>query len=146
VVTKEFIKELERARNMFDWSLTPDTGRFSERRASPRLRLRATLKGLPQGTQFDPIGAVCFAKTAMEFSEDYWVESAVTIGLGLQDARDIMASANDLTWRTVGDHREPDPYKQALRQWMVQAAGFSAAAAEAALKTSTLPVQSRLEF
>ncbi len=60
----------------------------------------------------------------MTFSEDYWVEAAISIGLSVHDARDLVAAANDMTWRTVEDRRQPDPYKQALRSWLVQATGL----------------------
>jgi len=124
MVTKEFITELEKARDLFEWTLTPGTGQMAERRATPRLRVRAKLKNDPEMVQFEPIGAVCFAKTGMTFTEDYWVEAAISIGLSVQAARDLVAAANDTTWRKVGDRRQPDPYKQSLRSALVQATGL----------------------
>jgi hypothetical protein len=124
MITKEFIKELEKARDLFEWSFLPGTGPMAERRKSPRRRVRGKLKNNSEMVQFDPIGAVCFVQTGVTFSEDYWVEAAISIGLPVQDARDLTAAANDLTWRTVDDKREPDPYKQALRKWLVDATGL----------------------
>jgi hypothetical protein len=73
----------------------------------------------------------------MEFGEDYWVEAAISIGLSLQDARDIVSATNDVTWRTTGEQREPDPYKQALRQWLLEATGLHVSlAAEASMLSS----------
>jgi len=124
VITKEFIKELEKARDLFEWTLVPGTGPMAERRATSRLRVRAKLKNNAEMVQFDPIGAVCFARTGMSFSEDYWVEAAISIGMSVQDAKDLTAAGNDMTWRTVEDRREPDPYKQALRKMLVDATGL----------------------
>ena len=124
MVTKEFITELGKARDLFEWSLSPGTGRMGERRANPRLRVRGKIKSDPDRVLYEPIGAVCFARTGMAFGEDYWVEAAVSIGLSVEDARDLIAAANDMTWRTVEDHREPDPYKQALRKWLLEATGL----------------------
>ncbi|HEY5443690.1 MAG TPA: hypothetical protein VIJ87_04305, partial [Pyrinomonadaceae bacterium] len=119
MVTKELITELEKARDLFEWTLSPSSGPAHERRRTPRLRVRGILKSNPELTVFDPIGAVCFSKTGFMFSEDYWVEAAISIGLSIEDARDIMSAANDMTWRNVNDRREPDPYKHALRKCLV---------------------------
>jgi len=136
MLTKEFIVELKKARDLFEWVLLQGSGPWVERRATPRLRVRAKLKNDPDNAVFDPIGAVCLARTGVQFSEDYWVEAALSIGLSVQDARDVVAAANDITWRTVGDHREPDPYKQALRSWLVEAT---------AVEPSTNAVKSTVE-
>lgn len=115
MVTKELMTELEKARDLFHWTLVPGTGPMVERRLTPRLRVRARLKNDPDKTVFDPIGVVCFSRTGLMFSDDYWIEAAISIALSIDDARDVMSAANDMTWRTVNDHREPDPYKDALR-------------------------------
>ena len=119
MVTKELMTELEKARDLFTWCLMPGTGPMVERRQTPRLRVRAMLKNDPDKTMFDPIGAVCFAKTGLMFSDDYWIEAAISIALSIEDARDIISAANDMTWRTMDDHREPDPYKEALRNCLM---------------------------
>lgn len=129
MITKEFIKQLEKARDLFEWTFLPGNGPMAERRTSPRLRVRAKLKNDADMVQFDPIGAVCFAQTGMTFSEDYWVEAAISIGLSVPDARDLTAAGNDMTWRTVDDKREPDPYKQALRKMLVDATGLETSSA-----------------
>ena len=116
MVTKELIAELEKARDMFEWTLFSGDAPVIERRKNPRLRVRGKLKKDPEKTMLDPIGAVCFSRTGIMFSEHYWVEAALTIGLAIEDARDIMAAANDMTWRNVGTVRQPDPYKQAIRE------------------------------
>jgi hypothetical protein len=116
MVTKELIAELEKVRDLFEWSLLSGDAPVVERRKNPRLRVRGRLKKDPEKVMLDPIGAVCFSKTGIMFSEHYWVEAAITIGLPIEDARDIMAAANDMTWRNVGSVRKADPYKQALRE------------------------------
>jgi len=121
MVVKELIAELEKAQGRFDWMLSDSGGPMAERRATPRLRLRARLKDSEETALFDPIGVVCFSRTGLMFSEDYWVEAAMSLNLPLEDARDIMATSNDMTWRTVENRREPDPYKQALRQCLLNA-------------------------
>ena len=129
MLTKEFIAELRKARDLFEWTLVLGSGLWVERRATPRLRIRAKLKNDPDEGVLEPIGAVCFARTGVLFNEDYWVEAAIAIGLPVQDARDVIAAGNDITWRTVGDHREPDSYKQALRSWVVEATGLDTSTA-----------------
>jgi hypothetical protein len=119
MVTKELMAELEKARDLFDWTLAAGAGPVHERRMTPRLRVRGTLKNNRDRFVFDPIGAVCFSKTGLIFSEDYWVEAAISIGLSIDDARDVIAAANDMTWRNRENRREPDPYKQAIRKCLV---------------------------
>ena len=121
MVTKELIAELEKARDLFEWSLLSGDLPIVERRKNPRLRVRGKLKKDHEKVLLDPIGAVCFSRTGIMFSEHYWVEAAITIGLSIEDARDIMAAANDMTWRNIGTVRQPDPYKQALRECILDA-------------------------
>src|SRR5262245_60863115 len=130
MVTREFISELEKIRDLFEWSLEPTRNHGVERRSKPRLRLRGRLREGYRDVVFDPIGAVCYAKTKLVFSEDYWVESGITVGLPVEEARDLVAAANDSTWRQVNDHREPDPYRQTIRDWLVRAVGMSVEASQ----------------
>src|SRR5688572_12570956 len=119
MVTKELIAELEKARDLFEWTLLNGDLPPVERRKNPRLRVRGRVRKDPDKVLLDPIGAVCFSKTGIMFSEHYWVEAALTIGLAIEDARDIIAAANDMTWRNVGSVRQPDPYKQHLRECLL---------------------------
>jgi len=121
----ELIAELANVREAFEFRLTPHMGAAPERRARPRLRLRGVSKTGADGLLFEPIGAVCFARMGHAYGEDYWVEAAASIGLPLHDARDVIAAANDLTWRTVNDQRAPDPYKEMLRTRLILAAGLA---------------------
>jgi hypothetical protein len=123
---RELVDELKKVGHLFEWRLVSHT--FSpdsvERRVKPRRRLRGICKSGPEGTVFEPIGAVCYIRTGIVYGEDNWLESALTLELSPQDAKDIIAAANDLAWRQVEDHREPDPYRQMLRQTMAAAMGL----------------------
>jgi hypothetical protein len=125
---RELIDEFKQVVHLFEWRLVPHSVilESGDRRTKPRWRLRGTCKNDPQGAVFEPIGAVCFVRTEIIYGEDNWLESALTIGLSPEDARDLTAAANDLAWRQVGDRREPEPYRQMLRQTMVAAMGLDA--------------------
>src|SRR6185295_14547805 len=44
MIAKEFLVELEKIRDSFNWKLVPDTHWHEERRSKPRLRIRGTCK------------------------------------------------------------------------------------------------------
>jgi hypothetical protein len=120
------VDELKKVGPLFEWRLvshshSPDS---SERRIKPRRRLRGVCKKGPEDMVFEPIGAVCYIRTGIAYGEDNWLASALTLELSPQDAKDIVAAANDLAWRQVDNHREPDPYRQMLRQTMAAAMGL----------------------
>jgi hypothetical protein len=123
---RELMDELRKVGHLFEWKLvshshSPDS---PERRIKPRHRLRGVCKNGPAGMVFEPIGAVCYIRTGIAYGEDNWLESALTLELSPQDAKDLIAAANDLAWRQVEDHREPDPYRQMLRQTMAATMGL----------------------
>jgi hypothetical protein len=123
---RELVDELKKVVHLFEWKLVSHTHspEPSERRVKPRRRLRGICKSGPDGMVFEPIGAVCYIRTGIAYGEDNWLESALTLELSPQDAKDLVAAANDLAWRQVADHREPDPYRQMLRQTMATAMGL----------------------
>jgi len=123
---RELVDEVKKVGHLFDWKLVSHRHQPEnvERRVQPRLRLRGVCRNGAEGMIFEPIGAVCFIQTGIAYGEDNWLESALTIGLSPQDARDVVAAANDLAWRQVDDHREPDPYRQMLRNTMAAAMGL----------------------
>lgn len=123
---RELVDELKKVGHLFEWKLVSHTHspQSAERRVKPRRRLRGVCKTGPEGTVFEPIGAVCYIRTGIVYGEDNWLESALTLELSPQDAKDLVAAANDLAWRQVEDHREPDPYRQMLRQTMAAAMGL----------------------
>jgi hypothetical protein len=124
---RELVDELKKVGHLFEWSFVSHTYTPAapvERRIKPRRRLRGVCKSGPEGMIFEPIGAVCYIRTGIAYGEDNWLESALTLELSPQDAKDLVAAANDLAWRQVEDHREPDPYRQMLRQTMAAAMGL----------------------
>jgi hypothetical protein len=124
---RELVDELKKVGHLFEWKLVSHVpiADSPERRVTPRRRLRGICKDGPTGMVFEPIGAVCYIRTGIAYGEDNWLESALTLELSPQDAKDLVAAANDLAWRQVGDHREPDPYRQMLRQTMAATMGLA---------------------
>ena len=116
MVAQEFLVELERIRDSFEWKLVPDTQRGPERRSRPRLRIRGSCKDGPMGILFEPIGAVCYIRTGRVYADDVWLEAATTIELSLIDAGDLIAAANDQSWVDTPDGRKPSEYVQRLRK------------------------------
>jgi hypothetical protein len=124
---RELVDELKKVCHLFEWKLVSHLpiADSPERRVHPRRRLRGICKDGPKGMIFEPIGAVCYIRTGIAYGEDNWLESALTLELSPQDAKDLVAAANDLAWRQVEDHREPDPYRQMLRQTMAATMGLA---------------------
>jgi hypothetical protein len=122
----ELVHELKKVGNLFDWTLVPHPNKVDaeERRARPRLRLRGRSKNGPQEFLFEPIGAVCYVRTGIAYDEDHWLESAYTLELPAQDAKDLVAAANDLAWRQIDEKREPHAQSQMLRRSMMAALGL----------------------
>jgi hypothetical protein len=124
----ELVEELKKVGELFEWKFIAHPQRLesTDRRSRPRLRVRGRCKQGPADLLFEPIGAVCFVRTGVAYDEDHWLESAVTLEISPQDAKDLVAAANDLAWRQVDERREPNPHRQMLRQSMVTATGLDA--------------------
>jgi len=118
MIAQEFLVELERIRDSFEWKLVPDTWRVLERRTRTRLRIRGTCKYGPAHIVFEPIGAVCYIRTGRVCNDDAWLEAATAIDLSLIDAGDIVAATNDRGWVDTPDGRKPSEYLQHLRERM----------------------------
>lgn len=114
MIAKEFLVELQKIRDSFNWKLVPDTHWHEERRSKPRLRIRGTCKNGPEGL-FEPIGAVCYMRTGRLFTDDAWLEAATTIDLSLMDASDLISATNDRGWTDASDGRKPSEYVERLR-------------------------------
>ena len=114
MIAKEFLAELEKIRDSFNWKLVPDTHWQEERRSKARLRIRGTSKNGPEGL-FEPIGAVCYIRTGRLFTAEAWMEAATTIDLSLMDASDLISAANDRGWTDASDGRKPSEYVERLR-------------------------------
>jgi len=124
VIAREFIAELRSIQHLFAWKFDPDSNWPGDRRSQARFRIRAALDQSPDGPYFDPIGAVCFAKTGHRFDADSWIEAANAIELSLIDAADITATTNDRTWKANEDGRVLDPYLVSLRQCLMNTVGL----------------------
>jgi hypothetical protein len=101
MVAKELLEELRGIRRDFDWKFDGNSG-----------KIRANLKSQP-GNVFDPIGAVCFARTGSVHPEQEWYEAAEELGLSHIDAGDLTAAANNVS-RTTGQ-----PNTDNLRRQMI---------------------------
>jgi hypothetical protein len=111
----EFVTELAKSRTLFEWNLIPDLNWTPERRIRPRYHIRAMSKDLKPGFLFDPIGALCYARTGLAHTVDSWPRASAALGLSESDAWQIVAASNDLTWRQIGALRGPHPQIRALR-------------------------------
>ena len=127
MIAKEFLLELEKIHELFEWKLVPDTHWQPERRSRPRLRIRGFCKLGPKGFIFEPIGAVCYVRTGRTCGEDAWIEAATTIKLSLIDASDLIAAANDRVWSEVDGLRQPHAYVQRLRECLAAAVALELA-------------------
>jgi hypothetical protein len=122
MIAKEFLSELEQIRASFEWHLVPDQSHLDvERRSRPRLRIRGFCKYGPEDVAFEPIGAVCYIRTAKIFNEDAWIDAANAIELSLIDAGDLIAAANDRVWADSAEGRNPSEYLQRLRRRLADA-------------------------
>jgi len=123
MTTEEFLAGLKTISNQFDWTLQHDTGLHSERRAHPRLHLKASLRGSPDAV-FDPIAAVCYARTGKAFEARSWPDAARALGLTTPDGARLLAASHDRTWEDAEDGaRKPVGHMLALRKQLLDATG-----------------------
>jgi hypothetical protein len=133
MTTSDFIDELKTVRSLLEWKLVPDTNWTPERRAQPRLQIRATSDDFFSDFLFDPVGALCYVRTGLAYELDF-SRVARWLNLPENDAWLIKAAANDLTWQQVGECRRPQPQIQFLRSQLAAAVALEI---EAALRTSS---------
>jgi hypothetical protein len=86
MIATELLEELRHIRRNFDWYYDGSTQ-----------RIRGRLKSQNDDNRFDPIGAVCYAKTGVTFNESDWWRSAELLELSHIDAGDLTAAANNVT-------------------------------------------------
>jgi len=126
MIAQEFLAELAKAKDVFDWKVSAESRLDDDRRTRPRRKIRAYSKSNPD-LFFGPIGAVCYQLTGKIFDEDSWMQAAEAIQLSLIDAGDVIAATNDRVWKGAGRDRKPDPYLQRLRIRLVEAIGLDLA-------------------
>lgn len=85
MIASELLVELKSVRRNFDWSYYGSTR-----------KIRGKLKSQSNGALFDPIGAVCFAKTGAIFGESQWLTAAAHLDLSHIAAGDLTAAANNV--------------------------------------------------
>lgn len=122
MTTAEFLDLLEEIRDQYDWTLTPDTAKHSERRAKPRLVLLARRKDMPE-VRMGPLQAACLSRTGRPLSIDSVLVAGV-LGMDRREVRAIMAAASDNTWEGEEGKRTPVEYLSTLRRKMLQAVGM----------------------
>lgn len=122
MTTPEFLHLLEEIRDQYDWTLTPDTAQYSERRAQPRLVLLATRKDMPE-VRIGPLQAVCLSRTGKPLSVDSVADAAEVLRMDRREVRAIMAAASDNTWEGKEGERTPVAYLDTLRRELLQAVG-----------------------
>ena len=112
----EFMNELGKALDLFDWIFEPDTSAGSERRDWPRFWIMGSAKeGPAEGIKVDPVEAVGYALTGTFSGQKHWKGAAQTIGLSPIDAESLIAASKDRTWRDRDGRRRPDEDLQSLR-------------------------------
>jgi hypothetical protein len=122
MTAQSFLEELSKIRCEFAWRLEPDTATGSERREWTRFQIRAVSdRAGTEEVVFDPIGAVCFARTGKVCDAARWAEAAEAIDLGADEARRLADAANDRTWEESEGRRRPNTRLQALRVDLIRA-------------------------
>ena len=117
-----FLEELEQNRSLFDWKLIPDSGKPSEKRGASRYQLRGICRrGPAAGAVFEPIGALCYAKTGAVYTEDTWSGAARALGLPSLCVAELIAAANDHTWAGPPGRRQPVAHLRGLRLRLIRA-------------------------
>jgi hypothetical protein len=99
----------------------------TERRTRSRLHLRAFSRSGSVQTVFDPIGAVCHARTGEIYEPGSWADAGELLGMVPTDAAAVIAASNDRTWTGPDGGREPAPTLRAMRIRMMEAAGLEPA-------------------
>lgn len=117
---EEFLAELSKTHDQFEWILDPDTSFPNERRSKPRHRLRGVLKGSPDAV-FDPLAALCYLHSGKMLDEKSWPDAARTLGMESADAAMLLAATSDRTWETVDGTRRPVIPLVELREGLLEA-------------------------
>jgi hypothetical protein len=120
----EFLTALNDVRDRFGWCLVPDAGPGSERRAHPRLHVRAVLLSGGRETVLDPIGAVCYSRTGSVYEPRDWPDAGEVLGMAPRDSAMLVAASSDRTWSGPEGQRERVPMLAEVRDRMVRVLGL----------------------
>lgn len=121
----DFLAALGGVHDRFGWCLVPDMGPGSERRARPRLHLRAVFRAKGEETVFDPIGALCYSRTGSVFSPHDWPDAGEVLGMAPKDAAVLVAASSDRTWSGPEGRRERVPILADVRNRMIDMVGLA---------------------
>lgn len=122
---QEFFDNLRTVREDFRWNVEPDTGWYTDGRASRRGWVRARPKAGPAaGALLEPIGAVCYSVTGKAFGERSWTAAARVLGLQPTRAAEIHAAADARTWNGEDGARRPVERLQILRRELLETVGL----------------------
>lgn len=123
----EFLSELLGVRDRFGWCLVPDIGPGSERRAHPRLHVRAVSRSKGEERVFDPIGALCYTRTGTIYGPHDWPDAGEVLGMAPRDAAVLVAASSDRTWTGPEGQRERVPMLAGVRDRMIGVVGLGEA-------------------
>lgn len=121
----EFLLALGGVHDQFGWCLVPDVHPDAERRAQPRKHLRGIARSQGQETVFDPIGAVCYARTGTVYLPHDWPDAGEALKMAPRDAAVVVAASSDRTWTGPEGQRESVPTLLDVRVRMIAAVGLA---------------------
>jgi hypothetical protein len=117
---RQFLEELDRVQDRFEWQLSADVNSKAEQRSRPRLVLHAKPKTEPSTRALDPVAAVCYAHTA----QVHGLKSAAeALGMAFSDAAALVAASKDNTYAGPDGQRKPVDALVALRGQLLAIVG-----------------------
>lgn len=98
---QEFLDQLEKIAERFEWTLEPEPGRPMNPNGRERLAIQGRAKDAPS-TPFDPLRAVCYAETGKSFDDRSWLPATRALAMQPSEAAELLAAAQDKVWQDVG--------------------------------------------
>ena len=129
MTTSEFFSLLSRVSDQFEWCLIEDRSHPLERRESPRLHLVGTAKSRAS-LSMSPLQAVCFALRGQLHPIESFLDAAAVLNMEPDDVRNILAAANDRTWKGAEGHRTPVEKLIEIRRQLLEAVGLKSVPAD----------------
>ena len=109
MLADEFMSELRKARDLFVWRLAGDG------------EIRGATRRVKPSVHFNPISAVCFAKTGKVFGSGEWAQAADLIGLSPIDSGDTAAASDKRLSTSYNTGTTAGDYKLRLREHLLGA-------------------------